>query len=73
MEIVFVLDTMNTSFQQMAAVRQGVEKFLRENGGHLALPVSAVFLTDTGIKANKATRDGNALAADIEGCRRPSM
>lgn len=70
-EIVFVLDTMNTSFQQMAAVRQDVEKFLRENGGHLALPVSAVFLTDTGIKANKATRDGNALAADIEGLPSP--
>ncbi|HEX4581257.1 MAG TPA: hypothetical protein VH139_04310 [Acidobacteriaceae bacterium] len=65
-EVVLVLDTMNTSFQQMAAVRQGVEKFLRQNGGHLALPVSAIFLTDTGIKANQATRDGNALAADIE-------
>jgi VWFA-related protein len=65
-EIVLVLDTMNTSFQQMAAVRQGVERFLRQNGGHLALPVSAVFLTDTGVKANQATRDGNALAADIE-------
>jgi VWFA-related protein len=65
-EIVLVLDTMNTSFQQMAMVRQGVEKFLRQNGGHLALPVSAVFLTDTGVKANQATRDGNALAADIE-------
>ncbi len=65
-EVVLVLDTMNTSFQQMAAVRQGVEKFLRQNGGHLALPVSAIFLTDTGVKANQATRDGNALAADIE-------
>jgi VWFA-related protein len=65
-EIVFVLDTMNTSFQQIAVVRQGVDKFLRQNGGHLVLPVSAVFLTDTGIKANKATHDGNALAADIE-------
>ena len=65
-EIVLVLDTMNTSFQQMAVVRQGVEKFLRQDGGHLALPVSAIFLTDTGIKANQATHDGNALAADIE-------
>jgi VWFA-related protein len=65
-EIVLVLDTMNTSFQQMAMVRQGVEKFLRQNGGHLALPVSAIFLTETGVKANQATRDGNALAADIE-------
>jgi VWFA-related protein len=66
MEIVLVLDTMNTSFQQMAVVRQGVEKFLRQNGGHLVLSVSAIFLTDTGVKANQATRDGNALAADIE-------
>jgi VWFA-related protein len=65
-EMVLVLDTMNTSFRQMATVRQGVEKFLRRNDGHLALPVSAIFLTDTGVKANQATRDGNALAADIE-------
>jgi VWFA-related protein len=50
----------------MAAVRQGVERFLRQNGGQLALPVSVVFLTDTGVKVNHATRDGNALAADIE-------
>jgi VWFA-related protein len=65
-EVVLVLDAMNTSFQQMAAVRQGLERFLRQNGGHLAMPVSAIFLTDTGVKANDATRDGNALAADIE-------
>ena len=65
-EVVLVLDTMNTSFQQMAEVRQGVEKYLRQNGGHLALPVSAIFLTETGVKTNQATRDGNALAADIE-------
>ena len=70
-EVVLVLDTMNTSFQQMAEVRQGVEKFLRQNGGHLALPVSAIFLTDTGVKANQATRDGNALAADIENLPAP--
>ena len=65
-EIVLVLDTMNTSFQQMAMVRQGVEKFLQHDGGHLPLPVSAIFLTETGVKTNQATRDGNALAADIE-------
>src|SRR6201996_5687307 len=70
-EVVLVLDTMNTSFQQMAAVRQGLEKFLRQNGGHLALPVSAIFLTDTGVTANQATRDGNALAADIENLPAP--
>jgi len=70
-EVVLVLDTMNTSFQQMAAVRQGLERFLRQNGGHLALPVSAIFLTDTGVKANQATRDGNALAADIENLPAP--
>jgi VWFA-related protein len=30
------------------------------------MPVSAIFLTDTGVTANQATRYGNALAADIE-------
>lgn len=65
-EIVLVLDTMNTSFQQMAEVRQGTEKFLRQNGGHLALPISVVFLTDTGVKTNQTTLDGNALASDVE-------
>jgi len=65
-EIVLVLDTMNTSFQQMAAVRQGVERFLRQNGGHLPLPASVIFLTDTGVKANQATRDGNVLVDAIE-------
>jgi VWFA-related protein len=65
-EIVLVLDTMNTSFQQVATIRQGVVKFLRQNGGHLELPVSAIFVTDTGVKGSHATRDGNELAADIE-------
>ena len=65
-EIVLVLDSMNTSLQQMAIVRQGVERWLRQNNGHLPLPVSVIFLTDTGVKANQATRDGNVLVEAVE-------
>ena len=65
-EVILLLDTMNTSFDDVAVERQGVEKFLRQNGGNLALPVSIVFLSDVDAKLNQSSRDGNALAVDIE-------
>jgi VWFA-related protein len=64
-EIILLLDTVNTAFQGVVQARQGVEKFLRQNDGHLPLPVSIVFLTDAGVKLNRPSRDGNALADDI--------
>jgi hypothetical protein len=53
-EAVLLLDTMNASFQDVVIEREGIDKFLRQNDGHLALPVSIVFLADTGVKLNKA-------------------
>jgi hypothetical protein len=44
---------MNASLQDVVIERQGIEAFLRQNGGHLALPVSIVFLADTGVKLSK--------------------
>ncbi len=65
-EVVLLLDTMNASFQDVVIERQGIEAFLRQNGGHLALPVSIVFLADTGVKLGKASQDGNSLAEDFK-------
>jgi VWFA-related protein len=70
-EVVLVLDTMNASLQDVVIERQGVEKFLLQNGGHLALPVSIVFLADTGVKINKSSRDGNSLAEDFKKLQTP--
>jgi VWFA-related protein len=66
-EVILVIDRVNTSFQSSANERQQVEKFLRQNGGHLAQPVSLVFFSDSGTQmGNTPTRDGNALVAAIE-------
>jgi VWFA-related protein len=65
-EAILLLDTMNASFQDVVIERQGIEAFLRQNGGRLALPVSIVFLADTGVKLNKASQDGNSSADDLK-------
>jgi len=70
-EVVLVLDTMNASFQDVVIERQGMEAFLLQNRGHLALPVSIVFLADTGVKISKPSRDGNSLAEDFKKLQTP--
>jgi VWFA-related protein len=66
-EIILVIDRVNASFQSSANERQQVEKFMRQNGGHLAQPVSLVFFSDSGTQmGNTPSRDGNALAAAID-------
>lgn len=70
-EAILLLDTMNASFEDVVIERQGIDKFLRQNGGHLALPVSIVFLADIGVKLNKASQDGNSLAEDLKKLQSP--
>jgi VWFA-related protein len=70
-EVVLVLDTMNASFQDVVIERQGIQRFLLQNGGHLALPVSIVFLADTSVKISKPSKDGNSLAEDLEKLQTP--
>jgi VWFA-related protein len=65
-EVILLLDTTNASFQDVVIERQGIEAFLRQNGGHLVLPVSIVFLADTSVKLGKPSQDGNALAEDLK-------
>jgi VWFA-related protein len=63
-EIVLVVDAVNTSFQNVNYAREEVKKFLLRNGGQLAQPVSLVILSDAGTKIQDgSSRDGTALAA----------
>ncbi|MFZ0199283.1 MAG: VWA domain-containing protein [Candidatus Sulfotelmatobacter sp.] len=63
-EIVLVVDAVNASFDAVTYERSELKKFLLQNGGKLAQPVSLVVFTDTGTKMQGgASRDGNALAA----------
>jgi VWFA-related protein len=65
-EIVLVIDAINADLMKAERQREGVRKFLQSNGGKLALPVSLVTVTDTGVLPIKASRDGNALAAKLD-------
>jgi VWFA-related protein len=63
-EIVLVVDAVNTSFQAISYLRNEVKKFLLRDGGKLAQPTSLIFFTDNGTNVqNGSSRDGNALAA----------
>ncbi|MGA3023468.1 MAG: VWA domain-containing protein [Bryobacteraceae bacterium] len=65
-EVIFLVDEVNTSFSSVASERWQIEKFLRLDGGQLARPVSMVFFTDSGATIGAASsRDGNALIADL--------
>ncbi len=66
-QVILLVDMVNTPFSQVAFTRQQIAKFLRRNGGHLAHPVSLYLLTDQGVMAQPAPpTDGIALAADLD-------
>ncbi len=62
-KIILVIDTVNDEFNSVAFVRTQVQRFLRQNEGRLAYPVSVDWITDKEVKAQDTpTLDGNALA-----------
>jgi len=65
MEVILLVDTVNTEFTNVAIERKEIEKFLLRNGGALAQPVSMIFFSDTTATGTTASRDGNAVLADM--------
>jgi VWFA-related protein len=65
MEVVLLVDTVNTEFTNVAIERKEIEKFLLRNGGALALPVSLVFFSNSTATGTISSRDGNAVLADL--------
>ena len=62
-EIILLLDAVNTDISQMAVAHDQVEKFLKQNNGHLAQPVRLALLAGSGLQAqSRPSSDGNALA-----------
>jgi hypothetical protein len=49
-EVVLVVDDVNTGITNIAYERSEIGKFLRADGGQLANPIALAFLTDDGIK-----------------------
>ncbi|HTF71036.1 MAG TPA: VWA domain-containing protein [Edaphobacter sp.] len=70
-EAILLLDAMNATFEDVGIMRQGIDAFLKQDGGRLPLPVSIAFLTETGIKLNKPSVNGLELAKDISKLQTP--
>jgi VWFA-related protein len=60
-EVILLFDLVNLPFQQVAFVRSELERFLRQNSGHLAQPVSIFLLSESGVLVQpRPSLDGNA-------------
>lgn len=65
-EVILLLDAVNLGFDTVARMRGQIGDFLRQNGGHLAQPVSIFVFTDDGVKVLlQPSMDGNAMAAQL--------
>lgn len=66
-EVVLVIDEVNVPYMKNENVREEIGKFLKQNDGKLAQPVSLAFFTNAGsqIQVTPAL-DGNALMAALD-------
>jgi VWFA-related protein len=66
-EVIIVIDDVNTGVEHIAYERSEMGKFLKMDGGQLAYPSALAFLTDDGIKVQgEFSNDGNALSAVLD-------
>lgn len=66
-QILLLIDTINGSSQERRVIQQGAAKFLRQNQGLLAHPVSLIILSAFGIRLpSPPSTDGNALAKSVD-------
>jgi VWFA-related protein len=66
-EVIIVIDDVNTGIEHIAYERSEIGKFLKMDGGQLSYPVALAFLTDDGIKLQgDYSNDGNALSASLD-------
>jgi VWFA-related protein len=66
-DVILVVDAVNTGFQNISFARDEIDKFLRIDGGHLAHPTALAFLTDTGVQIQDGfSSDGNELVASLD-------
>ena len=67
LQVIFLVDAVNTGIQSVGYERLQLEKFLRQDGGRLSLPTSLVLFTDTATRVQPTpTRDGNLLASSLD-------
>lgn len=67
-QVVIVIDAVNTTYQNVIFQREQLDKYLRGEGGSLSYPTVVALLTDDGLHAiqNSFTNDGNALSTALD-------
>jgi VWFA-related protein len=66
-QVLMVVDAVNTTITNMAYEREQIDIFLRSNGGHLAHPIQLAIFNDTGTQIQQAaTSDGTQLSASLD-------
>jgi VWFA-related protein len=67
LEVVVLVDAVNTNYSNLAYQRGQIDKFLRANGGRLPYPTTLAIFTDMGTQLLKDfSTDGNALSAALD-------
>ena len=70
-EVLLVVDDVNTGFSHIAFERSEINKFLNIDSGNLAYPPALAVLTDSGTKIqDDFTTDGKALSSALWPCIR---
>jgi hypothetical protein len=62
--VIFMLDILNNSFQDVAYQTRAVEKYLDQNREQLSFPVSIAVLTEAGIDLGQHSRDATLSSAN---------
>ena len=66
-EVILLIDATNNSLTRVAYERTDIERFLRQNGGHLVQPVSLMIFSEQGVKVQpQPSTDGNQLAQVLD-------
>ncbi len=65
-EVILLIDVLNIPGHLANHAKEEIEKYLRQNGGHLAQPASVFLLDNTGIQLTAGPSiDGNLVAAEL--------
>ena len=66
-EVILVIDAVNTRYDNVAYERSEIDKFLHANEGQLPFPTTLAIFTDTGTQIQPGfSKDGNAISAALK-------
>lgn len=66
-EVILVIDAVNTAYTTIAYEREEIDRFLQANGGHLVYPTQLAIFSDTSMQIqNGFSKDGNALSTSLD-------